>query len=39
MDWIELYGADKQSTKTDIDEYIASPLWDAAGELQRAAEL
>jgi len=28
MDWRELYGADKQPTKTEIDEYIASPLWD-----------
>ncbi len=28
MDWIELYGADRQPTKTDIAEFIANPLWE-----------
>lgn len=28
MDWVNLYGSDKQPTKDQIAEYIASPLWD-----------
>ncbi len=28
MDWIELYGVDRQPTKADIGEFVASPLWE-----------
>lgn len=28
MEWIELYGTDRQPTETEIAEYIANPLWE-----------
>lgn len=28
MSWMELYGADKQPSRQDMDAYIQSPLWE-----------